>query len=242
MEAKELRRIARENLSGNWWLSIGIAALVSLLGGLLWGSSFIPEITYKTEVEAANILEQIRSLRFSTGSFSGFTLSLNLFGLAQLILGGVIQLGYAKYLLKQHDKSNFCFEDVFSEFDRFGQGFAQHFLRGLYTFLWSLLFIIPGIIKRYSYAMTPFIMAENPEMTASEAINASKQLMDGHKGELFWLELTFIGWDLLANFTLTINAVSIKAALGHLALNPYKNAAYAAFYRDITSPKVDPEY
>ena len=74
--------------------------------------------------------------------------------------------------------------------------------------------------------MTPFIMAENPEMSASEAITASKELMDGHKGELFTLDLTFIGWGLLAALTLN---------LGNLALNPHHNAAYAAFYTDLTT-------
>ena len=67
-------------------------------------------------------------------------------------------------------------------------------------------------------------MADHPELTASEAIDRSKELMDGHKGELFILHLTFIGWDLLASLTLN---------LGNIALNPYKNAAHAAFYRQI---------
>ena len=72
--------------------------------------------------------------------------------------------------------------------------------------------------------MTPYILAENPEMTASQAIEQSKYMMDGHKGELFCLHLTFIGWDILAALTLN---------LGNLALNPYKNAAEAVFYRDL---------
>ena len=73
--------------------------------------------------------------------------------------------------------------------------------------------------------MTPYILAEHPDLTASEAIARSKQLMDGHKMDLFVLYLTFIGWDLLAALTLN---------LGNLALNPYKNAAITVFYRDIT--------
>ena len=87
--------------------------------------------------------------------------------------------------------------------------------------------MIPGIVKQFSYAMTPFIMAENPDMTANEAITASRELMDGHKGELFILDLTFIGWDLLALLTLNF---------GHIFLNPYRNAAHAAFYKDLTAP------
>ena len=76
--------------------------------------------------------------------------------------------------------------------------------------------------------MTPFIMAENPELTAKEAITISMKRMHGHKGELFWLSLTFFGWSLLATLT---------AGIGYIFLNPYMNAAYAAFYRDKISPK-----
>ena len=76
--------------------------------------------------------------------------------------------------------------------------------------------------------MTPFIMAENPDLSANDAITISTELMEGHKGELFTLDLTFLGWDILAAITCNI---------GYLALNPYKNAAYAAFYRDLTTHK-----
>ena len=150
-------------------------------------------------------------------------------GIVRFVAGGTVQLGYAKYLLKQYSKAAFDIKDLFSEFHRFTQGFLQNFLRGLYVFLWSLLLIVPGIIKIYSYAMTPFIMAENPDMTANEAISASKVLMAGHKGELFCLEWTFFGWMLLNALTLGI---------GSLALNPYMNATRAAFYKDITAPHV----
>lgn len=230
MEARDYRRIARENLANNWALSIGVAVIASMLGGLLVGGSFIPDFDinlgeiYKRTWELPDGGTQSLSLRLD----SLFTSSLNLI---HLILGGVIQLGYVRYLMKQYNKEELQFSDLFSQFDRFGQGFAQAFLRGLYTFLWSLLLIVPGIVKSYSYAMTPFIMADRPEMTASEAINASKAMMDGHKADLFWLDLTFIGWDLLAVLTLNI---------GHIALNPYKNAARAAFYRDLVRP--NPEH
>ena len=84
--------------------------------------------------------------------------------------------------------------------------------------------MIPGVVKSSSYAMTPFILAEHPEMTASAAIDASKAMMDGHKMDLFLLQLTFIGWELLSGLTLGI---------GHLFLNPYRNAATAVFYENL---------
>ncbi len=227
MTYSDYRRVARENLRGNWGLSIGVCILAAIMGGMLIGSSFLPQLNIKLENQDIKSWEQF--FRITLGST---TISVNTINLVHFILGGVIQLGYAQFLLKQYNRATFEVKDLFSQFDRFGQGFAQAFLRNLYIALWSLLFIIPGIVKSYAYAMTPFIMAENPEMTASEAITASIQLMDGHKGELFTLDLTFIGWDLLCMLTLNI---------GHIWLNPYRNAAYAAFYKDLTAPRITAE-
>ena len=228
MDAKYLRSRARVSLAGKWAVAVAVAAVACLLGGLMIGSMFIPQIDASLNAED---LENLKNLNFDrlhirTGSY-------NAVGLVGFILGGVLQLGYAQFLLMQHDGGNPDFSMLFSQFSRFGQGFAQKFLRGLYTFLWGLLFVIPGIIKSLSYAMTPFIMADNPEISAQDAIRLSMQLMEGHKGELFWLHLTFIGWDLLAALTLN---------LGHLVLTPYKNAAEAAFYRQLTAPNSARQY
>ena len=97
-------------------------------------------------------------------------------------------------------------------------------LVGLYTLLWSLLLIIPGLIKSYSYAMTPYIMAEKPDMSVNDAITKSRQIMNGHKWQLFCLDLSFTGWMLLSMVTL---------GLGLIYVWPYYNAARAAFYREI---------
>ena len=227
MDTKEIRRQARAHLQGNWGLSIGVAVVACLLGGLLTGMSFIPEISYWKQL---NFFHDRDISQYVSGSWEivqGVWIEFKngIFSLASFLLGGVLQLGYARFLLRQHDGKPTEFNDLFSQFDRFGTGFAQHFLRSLYTLLWSLLLIVPGIIAALSYAMTPFILEEHPELTANEAIRRSKELMRGHKTDLFILELTFIGWSLLCILTLN---------LGHIALNPYKNAAYAVFYREIT--------
>ena len=98
------------------------------------------------------------------------------------------------------------------------------FLMGLFIALWTLLFIIPGIVKMFSYAMTPFILEENPDLTANEAIDRSRAMMKGHKFDLFWLILSFIGWGILCVFTLGI---------GTLWLTPYMQTSIAAFYEDV---------
>lgn len=106
----------------------------------------------------------------------------------------------------------------------FKTAFFARFLTGLYILLWSLLLIIPGIMAAYSYALTPYILVENPDMTASEAIARSKELMAGNRWRLFCLQISFIGWHILAALTLGI---------GNLWLTPYTHAADAAFYRDL---------
>jgi uncharacterized membrane protein len=222
MNYSDYRRVARENLAGNWGLSVGVSFVAAILGALMTSPA---SFDFKID---SGLFESLPT------SFYGLFMILGsitaTISLAQFILGGTVQLGYTQYLLKQYHRQPLAFNDLFSQFDRFGQGFLQAFLRNLYIFLWSLLFVIPGIVKSYSYAMTPFIMAENPEMSAQEAITASRELMDGHKGELFTLELTFLGWAILSVLTLGIGA---------LFLTPYEHAARAAFYKDLTSQKVN---
>ena len=97
-------------------------------------------------------------------------------------------------------------------------------LMAIFIFLWSLLFIIPGIIKIFSYAMTPYILEEHPELSANDAIDHSRAMMKGHKFDLFWLYLSFIGWYILAFFTFGI---------GGLWLSPYMSTSRAGFYEDV---------
>lgn len=220
MDAKTLRSRALHNISSAWGLSIGAAVMAVLLAGV--GVSFLPDFRWTESVPYHS--EWFDSLKVTLSASAFLSGPLSLLGLAQFIIGGVIEIGYSIFLLKQHDDRNPEFNDLFSQFERFGTGFAQKFLRGLYITLWSLLLVIPGIVAAYSYAMTPYILAENPDLTASEAIARSKEMMYGYRGDLFVLHLTFLGWDILAALTLNI---------GYLWLNPYKNAATAAFYREL---------
>ena len=101
--------------------------------------------------------------------------------------------------------------------------------KSIFAVLWSLLFVIPGIYAAYGYAMTPYILMENPEMTPNEAITKSKELMDGNRFRLFCLEISFIGWVLLAAF--------FTLGIGMFWLAPYIEASFAAFYREIKVEK-----
>lgn len=113
---------------------------------------------------------------------------------------------------------------LFAPFKQYARTVGAVLLVFVYTLLWTLLLVIPGIIKAYSYSMTFYILRENPEMTAGDAITASQEMMDGHKMDLFLLSLSFIGWAILA---------SITFGIGYLWLIPYIYTAYAAFYETL---------
>lgn len=99
-------------------------------------------------------------------------------------------------------------------------------LREIFATLWTLLLIIPGIIKSYSYSMTEYILRDEPELKYNAAIERSMEMMQGHKADLFWLDLSFIGWFILSILTL---------GFGFLLLIPYMETAHAKFYEDLKS-------
>lgn len=99
------------------------------------------------------------------------------------------------------------------------------FFRDLYVLLWSLLFIIPGIVKGYEYRMMPYLLAENPSLSKEQAFAISKQMMDGQKWNTFVLDLSFLGWNILSIFTMGILSVFYVA--------PYQNMTNAALYESL---------
>ena len=114
--------------------------------------------------------------------------------------------------------------DAFCGFNDFWAAFKVTFLVGLFTFLWSLLFVIPGIIKALSYSMSLYILAENKGKPALECINESKAMTEGHKAELFVLGLSFYGWLLLCGITFGI---------AYIWVGPYMQATYINAYNSL---------
>ena len=218
MRASDYREKARQMLDGNWGKAILVTLVAGLLGGLLMQSS--------SGVNFNSDKETLMKLPEAVRTYFTVVLSIaSVLAIVQFIIGGTVRLGYAKYLLNLHDGKEGSMKDLFSEFDRLGDAFIMSLLEAIYVALWSMLFVIPGVIAVYKYAMSSFILLENPWMKPKEAITASKNLMHGHKFELFVLGLSFIGWNILNLFTLGI---------GSLWLSPYMNASYAAFYRWIS--------
>ena len=113
-------------------------------------------------------------------------------------------------------------KNCFDGFDDFFSAFKVTLLAGIYTFLWSLLFIIPGIVKGYSYSMAMYVLADNKGKSARECIAESKAMMEGHKMELFVLDLSFIGWYLLCSLTCGLAALYVVPLLNATHANVYE--------------------
>lgn len=139
-----------------------------------------------------------------------------------------IAFGYSVAMLQvvRNDKDVDFFDRMFACFSdgKYSRFLEISFMRALYTFLWTLLFIIPGIVKSYAYAMTYYIAADNPELSSEECIHQSRMMMKGHKGKLFLLDLSYIGWLILSCFTFGILLLWVQ---------PKMEAAHAHFYQDL---------
>lgn len=136
-----------------------------------------------------------------------------------------LELGCKRFFLRNLNMKAEVKEVCFS-FDHSYMNIVKTlFFRDLYTFLWSLLFIIPGIVKAYEYQMIPFLLAEQPDMPKEQAFAISRQMMKGQKWKAFVLDLSFLGWSILSMFTLGI--------LGLFYVNPYKYSTKAALYETL---------
>ena len=251
--AEDFRALARDALRGRW----KYAALASLIVSLFGAGTTDGSISFNIDKEhSVQISEFVRSEVWR--SFAAILVAALLIGavyaIVRLIVCGPVTLGYARYNLKLVDHEEVEIGDLFSQFHRMKDSICLILLRGLLVFLWSLLFVIPGIIASYRYSMAFYIMAEDPDITAGAAIDASKEMMAGNKLRLFCLEFSFIGWAVLCTLpsivlmfvlegwfyglndlgiiVLTI-LCSIPTWIGGIFLGVYQEAARAAFYRDV---------
>lgn len=140
------------------------------------------------------------------------------------LLAMPLTFGFAVAFLNNLRGGEARFETLFAGYKDFGRVFLTLLIMGIYTFLWSLLLVVPGVIKAISYTMTPFVLNDNPELSYDAAISKSSRLMQGHKMEYFVFVLSFAGWFVLSILTMFI---------GFLWLAPYFQTAKAAFYHEL---------
>ena len=233
--ASDFRRIAREGLAGHWGIAVIAGLIAGLLGAASGGSNL--KINYNYDGGQVNLSIADHQIYSSTEGWLseltpilvGGALYIILVGLVlaavYFVLSSVVSVGYGKFNLDLADRREAGIGTLFGYFPHWKNVALAMLLKEVYVFLWSLLLVIPGIIAAFSYAMTHYILAEHPHIGPGEALRWSRDMMRGNRWRLFCLGFSFIGWDLLNILTLGI---------GSLWLRPYKHAAYAAFYRDVS--------
>ncbi len=243
--ASDFRKGARDALKGKWGIAVLAGIITSMLGG---SNSYYGALNLNfdipSDIPSGSGEQMLEGLSFESlfaniptevlaflGAFLGFIVIAGLiFGTAFFILGSIINVGYSSFSLDLVDGKRGEIGTLFAYFKHWKVCVLSNLLRALYVFLWSLLFVIPGIIAAYSYMMVPYIVADNPDISPSEALRRSKSMMRGNRWRLFCLEISFIGWAILSLLTLGI---------GCLWLTPYVETSLAEFYREIsgTRPK-----
>ena len=216
---KELKDNAKQSLRGNWGWAIIVFLITAIIVGIFTGAGHWLDETY-INYDGTNIFYQfaspIGSILLWIGSFIGLSRNIAFLELRDD---------------QKEEKPYMAAFSVFTE-NRFGPELINFVLVSIFTFLWTWLLIIPGIIKAYSYSMTPYIVkdmvASDKQVSATDGINASKELMKGHKMDLFIFDLSFLGWNILA---------AITCGLGYLWVTPYYQTAKANFYRHIAGDK-----
>ena len=217
-----LKRKAKETLRSHSPRIYLVGILCSLLTTI--GATATEWPTIRLLLRAESLEEMLYLYENSTAVSTGFALSIAT--LAMTLFVNLVTYGWQLFTLRaSREEETGGAETLFSCFQQFWRFLLAQLLMNLFITLWSLLFVIPGIIAAFAYSQTIYIMLDNPQISPLEAIGASKQLMRGHKFEYFTLQLSFLGWAYLSIFTFGL--------LG-IWLNPYMQVTMANYYNALT--------
>ncbi len=223
MEDEKLSRDFKEEalkaLKGQYLEAMFVAIIATLLGVQTMASNFIT-----TTIKGKDFSELIpfEVPREFVGPVVVFAfIALICFSLISFI----ISTGYAKYNCDLISSKTPSMGLLFKYFRHAKNSIVANFYVAIIVFLWTLVFIIPGLVASFSYAMVPYILAENPNLEPVEVLDLSKKMMKGNKWRYFWLVLSFIGWIIVCAFTFGI---------GYIFLAPYVSATQACFYKEIS--------
>ena len=229
---EKLKTTAKADLKGFYWLSFAVCIVASILEGGISGSGGFSGFGSGSGSFLGNNGNDIISPIVSLAMLFTF-LFVFLFMIAFVtFIGYPIMVGKSRFFihLREEDRTMVTLFSLFKK-ESYLPVVKTLFLTNLFIFLWSLLFIIPGIIKSYSYRMVPYILSENPTMHYREVLGLSQSMTDGQKFQMFILDLSFIGWILLG---------TLACGVGVLFVLPYIEATWAQFYFVMRRKAMDP--
>lgn len=224
LKSKELRKRAWESLRGKYWMAFAVVIVTGLIGSV--GNAFVSFGQNLSEVLGlVDVSEMDSTMELGALVLNGVVMVSSIIGaLFGIFVTNAITVGVCGYFIKNTDSTP-AFSEAFAGFKvKYGRNIGTLLLAGIKLVLWTILFIIPGIIKSFEYTIIPYILADEPEISSKEAFKKAKQMMKGNKWRLFKLDFSFIGWLILCILTL---------GLGTFFLIPYINAATAEFYVEL---------
>jgi uncharacterized membrane protein len=217
----ELKENAKKYFKFNYWKMVLAALILTVISGG-GGTSY----NYQRYYSAGNGGSVSMQLYNMSNYLAAFAAAFSVLAIIGIFLGvfvfAPLKIGAQRFFVVSHYQK--------AELNEVGFGFSHSyinivkimFLKNLYTFLWSLLLVIPGIVKAYEYRMIPYILAEHPDIDSREAFAVSRQMMTGNKWDAFVLDLSFIGWMILSSITFGI--------VGIFWVNPYYDMTCAELY------------
>ncbi|RGC46365.1 DUF975 family protein [Absiella sp. AM29-15] len=241
---QELKQQAKQIMKRSYWKMFLVSLVATILMGILsrvdnhGGFHFTQNIqTYNDGFYNVNEVTH-EGVSFVSGILGGifpFNIAMNLSIISiisiivviasilyNIFISNPIECGECHFYIENTDHEDTDFMTLFSAFKQGYMNIAKILvIRDIKIFLWSLLFVIPGVIKSYQYRMLPYILAENPDITTQDAFDRSKQLTDGQKLDIFVLDLSFIGWYFLG---------SILFGIGLYFVYPYFKSTNALLY------------
>ena len=230
MDIKEIKQTGKTAFRANYWRCVVVAFLLGILtagtSAAAGSSAPVPGTDITTQeqevTDALNSLTPDQQLQFVTIILGAVSVILVISMLLKIFLSNPLQVGGFRFFRRNVTDPSTGIGVVGEGFGNYGHTFLTLLLRDVFLALWTALFVIPGIVKSYSYRLVPYLIKDDPELSATETITLSRQLMNGHKMEAFIMDLSFIGWYLLG--TITLNLVNI------FWTQPYHQSAQAVFY------------
>lgn len=228
-DRKTLKSEAKIDFKANYWVSVAAALVLGFVsggGGSSSGRSSANDLQEKYQ----NGTLDFSNIALLYGIIVGVIVGIAIVALVKVFIGNALLVGCQKVFIDNKTESQRPkLGDIIFVFKsgEWGNVAFTMFFKDLLIFLWSLLLVIPGIIKSYEYRMVPYLLAEDPSMSRAEAFEKSSEMMNGQKWDTFVLDLSFIGWYLLSLLTLGILTV--------FYVNPYYRQTCANQYRALKS-------
>ncbi len=220
----EMKERGKRTFKANYWPCVVAAFLMSVLAGAFSATahSRSEDMDFNALMNGMSPEEQRIALMVLLGIFA---LAAGVALLIRVFLKNPIELGGCAFFRANAEEAPAPLAIIKTGFQNYWHNFAVLFVRDLYLLLWSLLLLVPGLIKAYSYCMVPYILAEHPELSANEVITRSREMMNGNKWRAFLLDLSFVGWILLGVLTLGLGFILWAA--------PYMESTHAVLYLEL---------